>query len=62
MLDERITATTISTLNNEWTSVDRMHAMTMMKIRAVTTFIIAQVVLAREHTSRRSVDIAHAAD
>ena len=34
----------------------------MMKIRAVTTFTIAQVVLAREHASGRSVDMVNAAD
>ena len=31
--------------------------MRMMKIRVVITFIIAQVALAREHASRRSIDI-----
>ena len=29
-----------------------------MKIRAVITFVIAQVVLAKEHASRRSMDAA----
>ena len=40
---------------------ERMHV-TMMKIRAVMTFATAQVVLAREHTSGRPADAAHAAD
>ena len=35
---------------------------TMMMIRAVMTFAIAQVVLAREHASRRSMDAVNAVD
>ena len=35
---------------------------TMMKIREVIIFIIVQVVLAREHASRRSTDTANTAD
>ena len=34
----------------------------MVKIGAVMTFVIAQVVLAREHTSRRSIDVVYAVD
>ena len=56
MLDERITATTISTLNNEWTSVDRMHATTMMKIRVVIITIIGQVVLSMLVVDPQTVD------
>ena len=38
---------------------ERMHVTkTMMKIRAVMTFAIAQAVPAREHASRRSADAA----
>ena len=33
-----------------------------MKIRVVIIFIIAQVALAREHASRRSMDAANATD
>ena len=50
---------------NEQTTTTRENACnreTMMKIRAVITFTIAQVALAREHASRRSVDIANAVD
>ena len=45
---------------HEWTATTRKNACnreTMMKIRAVITFIIAQVALAKQHTSRRSIDI-----
>ena len=47
-----ITATTMSTWRDEQTTTTRKNACdreTMMKIRAM--FIIAQAVLAREHTS-----------
>ena len=52
---------------NEWTTTTRENACnreTIMKFRAVITitFAIAQVALAREHASRRSVDIAYAVD
>ena len=59
------TATTTSTWRNERTATTRKNACnreTMMKIRAVITFIIAQVALAREHASRRSTDTANTAD
>ena len=39
-----------------------MHRARQMKIGAVTMFAMAQAALAREHTSRRSADIANAAD
>ena len=57
-----ITATATSMWRDEWTTTTtRKNACdreTMMKIGAVTTFAIAQAALAREHTSRRSINIA----
>ena len=55
----------MSMWRNEWTTATRENARnreTTMKIRAVMMFAIAQAVLAREHTSGRSVDTANAAD
>ena len=52
--------------NEQTTTTTRENACnreTMMKIRVVIIFIvIVQVVLAREHASRRSIDIVTAVD
>ena len=59
---QEIAAITTSTWRDERTGTTRKNAcdretMRMMKIRAVIIFIIAQVVLAKEHTSGRSTNI-----
>ena len=59
-----ITAIATSARRNERTTATGKNACTretMMKIRAVMMFMIAQVALAKQHTSRRSADTADTA-
>ena len=62
---QQFSATTTSTWRNERGTTTRENGCnreTMVKIRAVIVFAMVQAALAREHASRRPIDVVNAVD